>query len=117
MTANNPADVDRILAEAMGQGDVDRIVGLYEESAVVAGSQGAGPAVGHDAIHQAMGAFAALKPAHVPEAPTHASLKAAKEAEVAQAEAREAATPAASGSGAASGAGAPSGSGAGGTLG
>ena len=62
MPAMSPLEVDAIFASALEAGDVEALVSLYEENAVVPGQP---PAVGPDQIREAMRPFFDLKPTNV----------------------------------------------------
>ena len=60
MTARTPADVDRLLAEAISRGDLEAALACYEEDASLVPQPGQ-VARGTAALREAVGAFIALK--------------------------------------------------------
>jgi uncharacterized protein (TIGR02246 family) len=61
-TATTPEDAIRLVAAAMHDGRIDDALSLYEADAVFLPQPDAAPVSGHDAIRDALTAFAALKP-------------------------------------------------------
>ncbi len=59
MPASKPEELDQVFEEAIGRGEVDAILALYEPGAVLRTEQG--DAIGPDAIRQVIGGFAAMK--------------------------------------------------------
>jgi uncharacterized protein (TIGR02246 family) len=66
--AKTPADVDKLFEKALAAHDLEAIIALYEEGAVVPGQQGT--AIGLDQIREAMRPFVDLKPTNVSLNPT-----------------------------------------------
>ena len=60
MTARTPADVDRLVAEAISRGDLDAALACYEDEASLVPQPGQ-VARGAAALREAVGAFVALK--------------------------------------------------------
>jgi len=65
MPEKSPLEVDQFFESALAAGDLEGIVALYEEGAVVPGQPGQPSAVGPDQIREAMRAFTDLRPSNV----------------------------------------------------
>ena len=61
MPARSPEEVNSLFAEALHAGDLDSLVALYEEAAILVPQPGQ-IATGKNEIRQALGGFIALKP-------------------------------------------------------
>jgi uncharacterized protein (TIGR02246 family) len=61
MVARNPADVDRLFAEALSAGDLDGALAMYEEDATYVDGHGT-TAHGHPQIRAALAALIAVQP-------------------------------------------------------
>ena len=62
MTAQTPADTDRLLGEAISQGDIEAALALYEDTASLVAQPGQ-VVSGKTAVREGLGGFLALKPA------------------------------------------------------
>ncbi len=61
MPASNPEDVGRLIVEAIGNGDVDAVIAMYEPEAAMPNQQGE-VFSGTDALRQTLAPFIASKP-------------------------------------------------------
>ncbi len=61
MPASNPEDVGRLIVEAIGNGDVDSVIAMYEPEAAMPNQQGE-VISGTDALRQNLAPFIASKP-------------------------------------------------------
>jgi uncharacterized protein (TIGR02246 family) len=69
MPANSPVEVDQLFESAMATADLEAVVALYEENAVVPGQPGQPTAVGLEQVREAMRGFTDLKPTNIKTAP------------------------------------------------